>query len=379
MSAPTAATATGPAFLSRQRSTLLIAGALLAAVLAYVLTLGDPQSSGYLDPDNPHAGGAQAVARVLADHGVEVSVVRSAAALGDQTLDSETTVLVTSTEQLGETTSQHLLSLSRDAHLVIAEPGPNATEALGFETGAPVQLTDPRHAVCRDVQLGGLEILVFDATEYPIAQGCFPGDDGFLVGNVSDHITLLGAASILENDQVLRADNAGAAVRLLGEHPRLVWYVPSAADLTAADAVTLASLIPPWAKPGLWLLGLVLVGVMFWRGRRLGPLAVEPLPVVVKAIETTRSRGRLYRKVNDRGHAAAVLREGARNRLAGDLSLPRTTDPVTLATRLSPLVGRPIGELSTLIDPYSPAPGNDRELVELANQLQALDREVRRA
>ena len=33
---------------------------------------------------------------------------------------------------------------------------------------------------------------------------------------------------------------------------------------------------------------------------------------MVKAIETTRSRGRLYRKAGDRAHAAEVLRAAAR-------------------------------------------------------------------
>ena len=46
---------------------------------------------------------------------------------------------------------------------------------------------------------------------------------------------------------------------------------------------------------------------MLWRGRRLGPLVVEPLPVVVKAVESTQGRGRLYRRVRDRAHAAGIL------------------------------------------------------------------------
>ncbi len=60
---------------------------------------------------------------------------------------------------------------------------------------------------------------------------------------------------------------------------------------------------------------------MLWRGRRLGPLATEPLPVVVKAIETTRSRGRLYRKSGDRAHAADALRSATRARAATRLRL----------------------------------------------------------
>ena len=45
-----------------------------------------------------------------------------------------------------------------------------------------------------------------------------------------------------------------------------------------------------------------------WRGRRFGPLAVEPLPVVVRASEATRGRARLYRRARAYGRATAALR-----------------------------------------------------------------------
>ncbi len=38
---------------------------------------------------------------------------------------------------------------------------------------------------------------------------------------------LFGADQALTNDQILRADNAAVALRLLGQDDRLVWYVPS--------------------------------------------------------------------------------------------------------------------------------------------------------
>ena len=65
---------------------------------------------------------------------------------------------------------------------------------------------------------------------------------------------------------------------------------------------------------------------MLWRGRRLGPLVVEPLPVVVKAVESTQGRGRLYRRVRDRAHAAEILRAATARRLAARLGCPRGTD-----------------------------------------------------
>ena len=125
-----------------------------------------------------------------------------------------------------------------------------------------------------------------------------------------DGVTLLGASELLTNDQVLRADNAAVALRLLGQHDRLVWYVPEVADLVGDDGVSLRTLVPEWVFPGLWIAGATVVALLLWRVRRLGPLVTEPLPVTVKAIETARSRGRLYRKAGDRAHAARALRQG---------------------------------------------------------------------
>jgi hypothetical protein len=99
----------------------------------------------------------------------------------------------------------------------------------------------------------------------------------------------------------------------------------------------------------------------------------------VKAIETTRSRGRLYRKAGDRAHAAAVLRGAARTRIAARLRLGSSVgDPDTLVREVARRVGRPADDLAALLDPDTPAPTTDHDLITLANELAALDREVRR-
>ena len=100
---------------------------------------------------------------------------------------------------------------------------------------------------------------------------------------------------------------------------------------------------------------------------------------MVKAIETTRSRGRLYRKAGDRAHAAAALRGAARTRLAERLRLgpPAATRP-TLVRDVARHVDRPAGEVAALLGPDAPAPTTDHDLITLASELAALDREVRR-
>ncbi len=379
-STETATATTAGGWLRRQRSTLLIVTGVVAALLvAIFLGAGGVRTSTPLDPDNPDPEGARALARVLADHGVDVTVVRDADAL-DAADAAGSTVLVTSTDLLGDSTSRRLLAATRDARLVLAAPGPGTTRALGiFAPPFSVSVTEPREAACADPTYDGLRLAVDNALEYPSEDGCFPGEHGALVVQPRDGVVLLGAADALTNDQILRADNAAAMVRLLGQDDRLVWYVPTIDDLTGDDGVSLATLLPRWLRPGLWLGGLALAALVLWRVRRLGPLATEPLPVVVKAIETTRSRGRLYRKAGDRAHAADALRGAARTRAAERLRLGSgAPDPDALVRDVARHVGRPVAEIDALLGPGAPAPATDHDLIALAGQLAELDREVRR-
>lgn len=369
-------------WLRRQRTNLLIAGGLVAGVLVVVGLGGGGATSEPLDPDNPGRDGARALARVLDAEGVEVTVVRSADRLEDATTDSATTVLVTSTYNLGPSTIERLRATTGEALLVLALPDVAATGELGYEAGSPVSDAGPRAADCADAELGArlddLEIRVEQGAEYPAPAGCWFGDGGALLAQPEAGVLLLGASDLLRNSAILEADNAAAALRLLGERERLVWYVPDIADLAGSDEVSLSSLLPDWIRPGLWLLGLALLALVVWRGRRLGPLVTEPLPVVVKAIETTRSRGRLYRKVNDRAHATAALRSAARTGATERLRLPATSDPQALVRDVARHLDRPVDEIGYLLHPSAPVPPTDHDLIALASALARLDREVRR-
>ncbi|MFC4787033.1 DUF4350 domain-containing protein [Nocardioides sp. MAHUQ-72] len=376
MTTTTAAPARRSGWWGRQRSTLLIGAALVAAVLVVVvLGLGSVRTSAPLDPDNPDPAGAQALARVLADHGVDVTVARGADALADAGAGPGTTVLVTSTEQLGDSTTRRLLRDTRGARLVLAAPGPGTTEALGVD-GLPFRVSPsgPRPAGCTG--LADLSLEVDEALEYPGPGGCFRGDHGAVLADPRPGLTLLGADQALSNDQVLRADNAAVLLRLLGGESRLVWYVPTVDDLVGDDGVSLSTLLPRWIRPGLWLLGLATAALVVWRARRLGALATEPLPVVVRAVETTRSRGRLYRRSGDRAHAAETLRSASRARARERLRLGAGDDD-TLVRDVARHLGRPVEAIAALIGPRAPAPATDRDLITLADQLAELDREVR--
>jgi len=368
-------------WLGRNRAWVLIIGCLLlaTAVSAWVSS-GGVTYAGRLDPQNPDPDGGRALAQVLGDQGVDVLIVRAADAYDAADVDGAT-ILVTSSDNLGRSTYRGLLAHSGTSEVVIVEPG-RAVARL-FNGGAATRAVDPSAPVaaqCADTRLSLLQLEVERAHAYTSYDGsCFPAGGGAIWTPAGGERWFFGAGDAFSNDQITRSDNAAVALRLLGQRDRLVWYVPDVTDLRAGDEVGLGSLLPRWLTPALWLGGIVLVALVGWRGRRLGPLVTEPLPVVVKAIETTQSRGRLYRKAGDRSHAAAALRASARARAAERLRLPRHPDERQLLPDVARHTGRPVDELGALLSDSGPTPCTDKELTALAGRLAELDDCLRKA
>jgi hypothetical protein len=120
----------------------------------------------------------------------------------------------------------------------------------------------------------------------------------------------------------------------------------------------------------------VLLLVVLWRGRRLGRLVAEPLPVVVRSVETTLGRAALYRRSRARGRAAQVLRAAAGRRIAVACGLPRTAAPAVVADLVAARTGRRTADVAALLS--GSAPTDDLELVRLARALDSVESELRR-
>jgi hypothetical protein len=385
--APAAADSAGPRrWLRRNRAVTVIVVVIVLAVLGLsVLTARNATRGGALDPDNPHPSGAQAVARVLSRHGVDVTVVRRATQLAGTSIDRDTTVMVTSAQNLGRATAAQLRRHSSSAgQVVLADPGPTLLEAFGL----PIEPADANvgrltAAGCDDPLVGDLSLDVRPSTGYrgkgAAVEECFRGrgsQPGTLLVRVDKRspVYAVGGTDLFTNDRVDRAGNAAAALRLLGAHGRLVWYVPDSRDVAAGDTGSFAAQLPRGLVPALWLVAAAVLATMLWRGRRLGPLVVEPLPVTVKAVESTQGRGRLYRRVGDRPHASAVLRAATMRRLVTLLRLPSDSNPWQVADAAARMIGRdPRAVLEVLVD--RPVP-DDAALVRLAADLNALEKEV---
>ena len=82
-------------------------------------------------------------------------------------------------------------------------------------------------------------------------------------------------------------DNAAVALRILGHSPDLVWLIPSGVDGPDGATGDTYDPWPAWTTPVTLVLVLGTALLALVRGRRLGRLVTEPLPVTVRAAETT--------------------------------------------------------------------------------------------
>jgi hypothetical protein len=371
---------------SLRRARFWVALALVLALgVAAAIVVGSGSGEGRaLGPANAAPGGAKALVEVLRQQGVDVAVTTTLDATLDRLdLSDDGTLLVDDADAF-LTGDQWRRLASETSDLVLLAPGPTALESVAPGVRAIAEVGDGTASPACDaeslrqatrVDVTGLAYDVDDAG----AVRCLPGDDGYGLVQLDDlgtTVTVLGATGALTNGSIATDDDAAFALSLLGGSDELTWYLPSAGDLPEG-AGTLATLTPPWVTPSLVVLLLTGVAAMAWRGRRLGALVVERLPVVVKASETTEGRARLYERSGERGHALDQLRIGTLGRLARATGLSSTASVDDIVARVAALTSAdPRGLRHVLLDAD---PGDDRELVALSDSLLDLERAVRRA
>ena len=338
-------------------------------------------------PDNPEERGGRAVAQILAEQGVTVEYVRSSAdAVAAATPDS--TLLVVGSYVLTDDQVDAITDAEGDLVLVGVESWhlsrltDGALEGgYGESTGTAPQAAcdDPDARAAGSVTSRGRGITAVD----PAATVCFPSDPAdpstgaYAVLDGERRVAALDDVTLLTNERLTEDGTAALVLRALGEREHLVWYVPSFDDVGLTDdGAPTGSLLPPWVSVlGLQLLVLV-VALALWRGRALGRVVAEPLPVTVRAAETTLGRGRLYRRSRSRGHAAAALRAGTARRAAARVGVARTAGAPEVIDALARATGRSTEQVAGLL--YGPPPTDDAGLLQLARHLDELESEVHR-
>ena len=366
--------------------TLAAAFAVVIAVITIVLT---GATSGGIPYSGTNAGpvGSKAVIEVLRQQGVAVNIpnglaaARTALERGDSTL-----FLYDPDGNLDRGQLRSIMGLAE--HVVVLSPTFGQLEAIAPEVAlAGVVKKETLSSDCSlpaanragTVTGTGTGFRLIDASAD--ASECFgSGKKVFSMITVAHgdrSITALGMTDVLSNEHIAEHGNAALALNLLGEHPRVVWYLPTIADSAVPTDPSIAELTPPWVGPVMTLLAIVVIAAAFWRGRRLGPLVVENLPVVVRASETMEGRARLYQRGAARLRALDALRIGTIDRLAARSGLPRIATVDEVIARVASLISSDPGSIRFLL--LDAVPTTDRDLVRLSDALLQLERTVEAA
>ncbi len=360
-----------------------LALAAIVAVAGLTAWLTAPRGGGLMNPDSTSTDGAHALVTLLRERGVDVVVADSAADARRAASDagSDTLLLVAQTPHLS-TDAQLADLVQAPGDRLLVDPGPSARNQLasGIRTApSGLQHADPDCDLRAAQQAGAVNFgdaqaftSIADDLELTRCYG------GVLVRyqNGPDSVTVVGASGFMTNGGLLREGNAALAMNLAGSHAHLIWYAPQRAEGEKDGAATLSDLIPARVYWILAQLALVVVVLGLWRSRRMGPLVAETLPVVVRASETVEGRGRLYRSRRARVQAAGALRTAALQRLTPRLGLGPQATPEAVAMAVAAQGG---GEPRAVHEAlFGPPPHSDDQLVQLANTLDTIERQVRR-
>lgn len=370
----TATGGTPRTWLRRHRGLLLVGTGLLLALLLLVLSTGIGRS-GALDPDSYEPAGGRALATLLRHQGVDVQRTGDVPSTLAR-LPAGATVFVSDPSLLSPEELSDLQGAG--AHLVLPATGPSLTHELGLDASIdPPGDQRNREPGCGyapalaagTVRTGGFRF----GDEQRHSERCY----GRTLLHLPDQdLVLLGSGELLSNQRLGDQGNAELGLQLLGQGRTLRWLVPdpNRAVLGERHPTSFGDLVPGWLHAAeRWLLVLAVV-VIAWRGRRLGRVVPEPLPVVVRAAETVEGRGRLYRAAGARGAAAEALRSGARDRLGSRLGAGRHPAPEALVELVARRSARAAAEVQALL--YGPPPADDEALVRLVRDLDALTQEV---
>lgn len=353
---------------------IVVALVLLVSFAALRVAATGPAAQGALDPEGAGEGGALALAEILREQGVDVSVYRSRAE-ARAAIDQDATLVMTNpytlTDEALETLmepAERVVFLSAGTHLLnTLKIGENATGALSEVTpGCDL----PEFAEVGSIRADRL----FSPADG--VQACFRNDEGAAVlvdARSRPRQAVVEGTRLFDNEGLAEDGNAALALALLAQTDRVVWYVPNFADsdIEGETVDTLGSLTPPWVTPAILLLIAAGIAAAIWRGQRFGPLVAETLPVTVRASETMHGRARLTAKAADAQHAGEALRDGARRRLARRLGLAVHAGADDVADAAADRLRVPRGTLQEQLS--GPLPHDDAALIELARRLEALE------
>ncbi|GAA3940304.1 DUF4350 domain-containing protein [Actinoplanes auranticolor] len=404
--------------------------------VAHVVQQPDPTDASFLSPTSTEGDGARLLADALTSDGVQVTVRSSSAeAITEAAAAGSVTLFVTTPGLVHPDYLERLATLPEQVRVVLVAPGQDELAAAGLSVpvgGPRWTATAPQPGCATDfanaagpaaVQRWRYDVSAYDAVR------CY--GDGLVEFRSSQvAMTLVGAADPFRNDRSDEHGNRTLARGLLGRSPAVIWLDlherepapddsgrptepeqpeqpdpdpdgddpddsgdPSGdeeptgepqdggeADQSAqggGNGVSdspLARAFPPAVWATLALLALAALALAAASARRLGAPVAEPLPVRVRAAETVRGLGGLYRRAGARSTSLATLQGAARVRLAEHYGLPADVSADEVAERVAATVGQPVLDVRHMLS--GGIEDSDEELARAATTLQNLVRFV---
>ncbi|MEV2273967.1 DUF4350 domain-containing protein [Nocardiopsis sp. NPDC049922] len=366
------------------RTPLLLFTALV--VVAVLLSLGAERfPEGVLDPESVSPDGTRALVQLLEEDG-DVDIARSSAEAREAVADAgEDTVLLVSLDHrlLPEEVAELAAS---DVDTVLVQPSALTLSAFapGLDVTGRIDTGDaltPECALPAAVAAGeaGVGGESYTADPGVDAVGCYPSATGDALVQVTEDgttTTVLGTGHPLTNTALSARGNAALALNLL-EADQVVWLRPDPAQVGGGSSMW--DLLPAGLRWSVLPLVATLGLLALWRGRRMGALVPEALPVVVRASETTEGRAGLYQSRRARDRAADALRRGFRRRTVPKLGLDPDASPDAVVAAVAERTGDDPARLRALIyggrdDAFT---ADDRSLVRLADELDERSRKLR--
>lgn len=370
----------------------LVAVGLVLALAVFIAVTQRPSDYRELSIDNSTPTGARAAAQILRGQGVTVNQWHQLARV--VIADPATTTLVIAGGDLltsGQISS--VLAYQGDVVffgvtgelLTAVDPGLDVAYDFLPET-VDAGCADPDAAAAQRSRVEFTGIRASGETDATLCFGNRSDVFGMAVVEAPEGTrTLIANYVIPENGSLLTDGNAALTLRTTGRHESLAWYLADGYDPTLLGAGTPGAptdvditpdFLPPGFGTAVYALALTALVAALWKGRRFGPLAVEPLPVVVRSSEATRGRARLYRRARAYGRATAALRASAARRMGSRLGVPRASERDALVAAVSRASGRPAPDVARIL--YGPAPHTEAAMMSLIDELDSLEGQVHR-
>jgi len=363
---------------SAARPAVLITAFLALVLAAIVMLPRGGMNSTPVGIHNPTGDGARALAQVLASHGVSVREVTATQAVS---VGEDTTLVVVFPSRMPSSVRQQVNGLANVVYI-----------GLEVEYGYSPEYLDGLNATrswtaSKAVSPGCASEAANRAGELMTSSYVLTGDPkGWDTCFTSDGKTYAYAERVeggrfraiipdslrVRNRGILESGNAALAINAIGRTNKVAWYVASNLDSASQDDVT--AVRSPFLAPALLMvIGAVLLAAQA-RGRRFGPLTPERLPIEVPAAETLIGKARLMRSQRSYAHAASALRSASASRIASSLGVSCSADRATLSAAIEQR-GVPPRRCNALL--WGPPPASEAALVQLANDLDALEKEIR--